>query len=249
MPVYETEAIVLRQYSLSDSDRIIVFVTREFGKIRAVAKGVKKPKSRFAGCLEPLTHIRLEFYSREGRDLSHVRQADLIHSYLGKAPSLNQLYAYSYFAELVNETVQENQSNYSLYRLLLASLETGEKGASIPSLVRYFEIWCLRLCGLLPNYGYCSNCRKYVKDDGFFARVETGHAYCDECAQGQGIRVGREAAAALQSIVRLSPELFAARPIARDAATDLERLSGRLLEMHLEKQLKSYRILKEVLSR
>ena len=64
MPVHEAEAIVLRQYSLSDSDRIIVFITREFGKIRAVAKGVKKPKSRFAGALEPLNHIRLEFYAK-----------------------------------------------------------------------------------------------------------------------------------------------------------------------------------------
>ena len=121
MPVHEAEAIVLRQYSLSDSDRIIVFITREYGKVRAVAKGVKKPKSRLAGSLEPLNHIRLEFYGREGQELSQIRQAELIHSYLGKIPALEQVYAYSYFAEIANEIVQDNQPNYPLFRLLLAS--------------------------------------------------------------------------------------------------------------------------------
>lgn len=127
MPVHEAEAIVLRQYALSDSDRIIVLFTREFGKIRAVAKGVKKPQSRFAGCLEPLSHIRVEFYSREGRDLGQIRRTELIRSYLGLNPGLNQVYAYSYFAEIANELVQDNQVNYALFRLLLGAMGAGEK--------------------------------------------------------------------------------------------------------------------------
>jgi DNA repair protein RecO (recombination protein O) len=85
MPVYEAEAIVLRQYSLSDSDRIIVFVTREYGKMRAAAQGIKKPKSRIAGCLEPLNHLHLELWAREGRELGQIRQAELIPIW-GKIP-------------------------------------------------------------------------------------------------------------------------------------------------------------------
>jgi len=247
MPIFEAEAIVLRQYSLSDADRIVVFVTREHGRMRAAAQGVKKPKSRIAACLEPLNHIRLEFWAREGRELSQVRQAELIHSYLGKNPDLLRVYAFSYFAEIINELVQDNQANPSLFRLLLATLNAGEKHSANPSLVRYFEIWCLKLSGLFPNYAYCSNCGKYVKDEGFFALVEAGQARCPACAQGRGIRVGAGAYAALESMVKLSPEQFAVQPLARDAAADIERLSQKLLGLHLEKQLKSYRILKETL--
>jgi DNA repair protein RecO (recombination protein O) len=247
MPVHEAEAIVLRQYALSDSDRIIVLITREFGKIRAAAKGVKKPQSRFAACLEPLNHIRIEFYAREGRDLSQIRQTELIHSYLGLNPSLKQVYAYSYFAEIANEIVQDNQVNYPLFRLLLGVMQTGEKNGVNQALIRYFEVWCLKLSGLFPNYAYCSSCGKCVKDDVFFAWVEVGQARCNACAQGRGIKIGAPAAVALTLMAKLPPEQFAMRPLEEDAAREIERLSQRLLVLHLEKQLKSYRILKEAL--
>ncbi|HTY62058.1 MAG TPA: DNA repair protein RecO [Acidobacteriota bacterium] len=247
MPVHEAEAIVLRQYALSDSDRIVVLITREFGKIRAAAKGVKKPQSHFAGCLEPLSHVRIEFYAREGRDLSQIRRAELIRSYLGIKPTLKQVYAYSYFAEIANEIVQDYQVNYPLFRLLLSSMEAGEKNGVNEALVRYFETWCLKLSGLFPNYAYCSSCGKCVKDDVFFAWVEVGQARCNACAQGRGLRIGAPAAVALTLMAKLPPEQFAARPLVEDAAREIERLSQRLLAMHLEKQLKSYRILKEAL--
>ena len=247
MPVHEAEAIVLRQYALSDSDRIIVLITREFGKIRAVAKGVKKPQSRFAGCLEPLNHIRIEFYSREGHDLGQIRRTELIRSYLGLNPGSMQVCAYSYFAEIANEIVQDNQANYPLFRLLLGAMGAGEKNGVNSALVRYFEIWCLKLSGLFPNYDYCSNCGKCVKDDGFFAWIEVGQARCNACAQGRGMKIGAPAAMALTLMAKLPPEQFATRPLAAEAAREIERLSQRLLALHLEKQLKSYRILKEAL--
>jgi DNA repair protein RecO (recombination protein O) len=247
MPVHEAEAIVLRQYALSDSDRIVIFITKEFGKIRAVAKGAKKPKSRFGGCLEPLNHIRMEFYSREGHDLSQMRRTELIRSYLGLKPSLRQIYAYSYFAEIANEIVQDNQVNYPLFRLLLGVMEAGEKNGVSQALVRYFEIWCLKLSGLFPNYAYCSNCGKCVKDDEFFAWIEVGQARCNACAQGRGIKIGAPAAVALTLMAKLPPGQFVMCPLAQDAAREIEQLSQRLLAFHLEKKLKSYRILSEAL--
>lgn len=247
MPLHEAEAIILRQYSLSDSDRIIVFFTREYGKIRAVAKGVKKPTSRIAGCVEPLNHIRLEFFSREGRDLSQIRQTELIQSYLDKDPGLMRLYAFSYFAEIANEIIQENQPNPAQFRLLLASLEAGKWNNVNRSLVRYYEIWSLKLSGLLPNYDYCSNCGKCVKDDGFYAWPESGQVRCHGCAQGRGIRIGSTGASALNGMTKLGPGQFMAQPLSKDAALEIERLSQRLLGLHLERALKSYRMLSEVL--
>ena len=247
MPVHEAEAIVLRQYSLSDSDRIIVFITREYGKVRAVAQGAKRPKSRLGGVLEPLNHVRLEFFTKEGRELGQVRQAELIYAYLGKNPSLSQVYAFSYFAEIANEIVQDNQPNQAVFRLLLASLDAGEQNRVNQSLVRYYEIWSLKLSGLLPNYAYCSNCGKCVKDVGFFAWIESGQGRCQTCAQGRGLRVGSAAASALEAMMKIGPGQFMAQPLAKDSAMEIERLSQRLLGLQLERELKSYRMLKEIL--
>jgi DNA repair protein RecO (recombination protein O) len=232
MSTFEDEAIVLRQYSLSDSDRIVVFMTREYGKVRAVAKGAKKPQSRIAACLEPLSHIRLELYAREGRDLSQIRRTEIILSYL---------------AEICNEIAQDNQGNQALFRLILACLNTGEKQGVSPQLLRYYEIWCLKLSGLLPNYAYCSNCGKCVKDEGFFAWSEAGQARCQDCSHGRGLKIGAVASSALMTMARLSPEQFVAQPYAEESIREIEQLSQKLLDFHLEKHLKSYRILKEAL--
>jgi DNA repair protein RecO (recombination protein O) len=247
MPVHEAEAIVLRQYSLSDSDRIIVFMTREFGKVRAAAQGVKKIKSRMAGALELLNHLHLEFWIREGRELAQIRHTEFIHSYLGRQPALKQMCAFSYFAEITNEVAQDNQPHQALFRLLLASLNAGEGYGINESLIRYFEIWCLKLSGLLPNYAYCSNCGKCVKDVGFFAWIESGQVRCHACADGQGLGVGAAAAAALEAMMKYGPGQFMVQPLASDSAMELERLSQRLLGLQLEKELKSYRILREIL--
>ncbi|MEJ2108851.1 MAG: DNA repair protein RecO [Acidobacteriota bacterium] len=147
MSIYEDEAIVLRQYPLADSDSIVVSIGPQLGKIRTVAQGIKKPKSRLAGCLEPMNHIRLSLYLREGKDLGRIQHAELIHSYSGRIGSLNHILALSYFTEIVHVLVQDNQPNPTLFRLLLASLKAGEKRVPILPLIRYFEVWCLKING------------------------------------------------------------------------------------------------------
>jgi DNA repair protein RecO (recombination protein O) len=247
MPVFEADAIVLRQYSLSDSDRIIVFITREFGKIRAAAQGVKKLQSRIASCLEPFNHIRIEFWNREGKDLSQIRRTELIHSFTQKNPDFRQICAFSYFSEITNEIIQENQANPALFRLLLSAFHAGEQLPINSALIRYFELWSLKLNGLLPNYAYCSNCGKCVKEEVFFSWIEAGQTRCVDCAQGRGLRIGEQASAFLEEIMHLPPDKLVVKPVTKEALLDVERLTKRLLSINFEKKLKSYRILREAL--
>ncbi|MDR0311195.1 MAG: DNA repair protein RecO, partial [Acidobacteriota bacterium] len=184
MFLFETEAIVLRHYPLSDSGRIVVFFTRKHGKIRAVADGIKNPKSSLAGTLEPFNHVRVELRVREGKDLGNIRGAELVSAFPGKVLDLRRIYACSYFAEIVNEIVQENQDNHLLFRLLLASMKAAAAALPTTALIRYFEIWALRLNGFLPNLTVCSACGKNVIDEGFFAWIEAGEARCRACAGG-----------------------------------------------------------------
>ena len=246
MPLHEAEAVVLRHYSFADADRIVVLFTRESGLLRAVAKGVRRPKSRLGASLEPLNHLRISYYAREGAELCRLFQCEMLHSYLGKRPSLDQICGFAYFAELILETSQENNPNPVVFRLLLSSLGAGERLGVGSALLRYFETWLLKLNGLLPNYDYCSACGRYVKEQGFYVLPESGQTRCEACAQGRGCQIGPEASAHLHRMMSTAPEPFALTPLSAHAAAELERLSRRLLEWTLEKRLKSYPFVQQV---
>jgi DNA repair protein RecO (recombination protein O) len=248
MPIYEDEAIVLRQYPLADSDCIVVSIGPELGKIRAVGQGIKKPKSRLAGCLEPLNHVRISVYAREGSDLGKIRHAEMIHPYSGKIDSLDHIFTLAYFTELVHTLVQDNQANPLLFRLMLASLKAGEKRVPVHPFVRYFEVWCLKISGLYGNYAYCSDCGKYVKEEGFFARIMDGIALCGACAAKKDCYIDAASSRALQAMMTRSPEDFSTMPITRESCEQIGKLTQGLLAMHVDGPLKSYRILREVLA-
>jgi DNA repair protein RecO (recombination protein O) len=246
MPIHEAEAIVLRQYSLSEADRIVVFLTREYGTLRGVARGAKKPRSRMGACLEPLTHVRLQFYAKEGAELSRIWNCEILHSYLSKKPTLDRMFAFSYLAELTLEMAPENNPNPLLFRLFLAVLDAGERQGIHDWLLRYFEIWALKLNGWLPNYDYCSSCGKCVKNDGFYAWLEDGQGRCHNCAEDRGIRINSEAAQLLHRILEYSPMQIASDAPAANMGGNLERLTQKLIEWHLEKRLKSYLTMKQL---
>ena len=247
MPVFEAEAIVLRHYPLSEAGRIVVFFTREHGKLRAVAEGIKKPKNHLTGALEPFNHVRVGFWFKEGKDLGQIRGAELIGAFPGKAMDLRRIYACSYFAELVNEIVQENQANHALFRLLLASMKAGADTPATSALVRYFEIWALRLNGFLPDFTRCSICGKSVFEEGFFAWIESGEARCRVCAGEAGLHVSAKSVSVIEKMMKLPPEEFMIFPFDQDAASELERFTQRLLGFNLERQLKSWPLLREAL--
>ncbi len=247
MPILEAEAVVLRQYTLGEADRIIVFFTREFGKVRAVARGVRKPKSRLGGCLEPLTNVKVEFFAREGADLGRIHRCEIIHSYLSHGAGLDRVYGFTYFSEIVQEMGEDNNPNALLFRLFISVLNAGEAVGITEALVRYFEAWSLKLNGLLPDYGTCSVCGKCVIDFGFYAWLEAGQGRCAECSGGRGVYVRPVAALALQEIATLAPQAFALRPLDAHGAGDLERLLQRHLEWQLGKRLRSYPALREML--
>ena len=248
MPVIKAEAIVLRHHPLSESGRVIVFFTREYGKIRAAADGIKKPQSHIAGALEPFNHVEVEFWLREGKDLGQIRGAELLDTFPGRDMNLQRVCACSYFAEIINETAQENQANPALFRLLLASLKAATATLPTTSIIRYFEIWALRLNGFLPNFNRCSICGKGIIDEGFFAWIESGDVRCRVCAGGVGLHVSAKSTLSLEKMMKLPPEGFMILPFEQAAAFELERFTQRLLSFNLERQLKSWPLLREALS-
>src|SRR4029079_3755899 len=127
MPLHKTEAFVLRTYTLKEADKICVFLTRDQGKVRGVAHGARKIRSRFGSSLEPLTEVTLSYFQKEGQDLVSVSTCDILRSHFERgARDVETASAFSYLADLLSEFLPEHEANERLYRLVLATLEAIE---------------------------------------------------------------------------------------------------------------------------
>lgn len=143
------EAITLRTYPFAEANKIVVFLTREYGLVRGVAYGAKKSKSRFGASLEPLTHVKLAFKRREHQELAVIENCEIIRALPAYELSWEQNLHFGYFAELLVEFGREQIESERLFRLSLAVLGA-VKEVPISLLARYFEFWILRLEGVLP---------------------------------------------------------------------------------------------------
>src|SRR3954462_12990612 len=147
MPLHTTDALILRTYKLGESDRIVVFLTRDRGKKRGVAKNARQSRRRFGGALEPMTCGRVGYVERERRDLVRLEYVEPLRSPLSAVDGAALGYV-SYFAELIDEWAQEADPNETLFRLGASMTEAIATGVPIEPLARYFEFWLLRLQGV-----------------------------------------------------------------------------------------------------
>jgi len=210
MPLYTADALVLRTYKLGEADRIVVFLTSDRGKKRGVAKSARRPRSRFAGALEPLTHVRVAYFEKETRELVSLNYAEPVRSPMA-GPGEAVHYA-SYFAELIDEWAPEGDPNETLYRLGASMVDAMAAGVPIEPLARYFEHWLLRLQGV------------YEPDD----------------------RLSEEARAFLAAARTCSPFRLGGVAVSERALRELESAHRALIAMHLEKDLRSVRVLREM---
>lgn len=155
MPLYNDEAFVLRTYALKESDRIVSFFTRSGGKRRGVARGARRPKSKFGAALEPLTQVRVQYFEREGRELSTVDSCELLASPLATtAPDLLNSVAASLMVEVADRMLPDHEVNDAVFRLLVtasAQLRTSA-GEAVWLPLTYYLYWMVRLGGFLPAF-------------------------------------------------------------------------------------------------
>jgi len=150
VPLYTADALILRTYKLGEADRIVVFLTRDRGKKRGVAKGARRPRSRFGAALEPMTEARVAYFEKERRELVGLNYAEPVRSPMD-APTFDALGYIGYFAELLDEWAQEADADDRLFRLGASMLDALSAGAPVEPLARYFECWLLRLQGVYPE--------------------------------------------------------------------------------------------------
>lgn len=245
MPVYRSEALILRTYKLGEADRIVVFLTRDRGKKRGVAKGARRPRSRFTGALEPLTRGEVAYYEREQRDLVRINYVEPSRSPLS-ATTGDALGHVGYFAELIDEWAPEAHADERLYRLGSSVLDALAAGAPIENLARYFEYWILRLQGVYPALSACPGCGGRFAEGAVMPPRD--HLFvCRTCAPpGGGTAIGLEALRFLRAAGSAAPDRLEALALSARAGRELETAHRRLLALHLDKELKSARVLREM---
>ena len=245
MPVYQSEALILRTYKLGEADKIVVFFTRDRGKKRGVAKGARRPRSRYTGALEPMTRGEVAYYEREQRDLVRLNFVEPTRSPLSAA-SGEALGHVGYFAELIDEWAPEAHADERLYRLGSSVIDAIAAGAPVDALARYFEYWLLRLQGVYPSIRRCRGCAGSLSEGASMPPREDA-LLCRNCAPGgAGARLSAEAMLFLKNATSVAPDRLSTLSLAPRAARELETAHRRLINVHLDKDLKSARVLREM---
>jgi DNA repair protein RecO (recombination protein O) len=179
--VYRTEAIVLRRQDFGEADRLTTVYSPQYGKLRLVAKGVRRIHSRKAGHLEPFTRATLMI--AQGRDLDLITQAEAIETYPQIRADLIRLSQASYLLELLDRfTIEEGEGNRALYQLLLATLERLALGKDEPAAsIFYFELRLLDLVGYRPELNRCVECGNPTQPQDQFFSYQQGGVLCPQC--------------------------------------------------------------------
>ena len=245
MPVISSDALVLRTYKIGETSKIVVLLTRDRGKLRAVARGARGQRSRYRSSLEPMSEVRVGLYGRQGAELLRLGPCELIRSaFRASDRGLEASLTLQYLAELIDALAQEGEAEEKVYRLARAVITAAEAGVSPTALGRYLEAWLLRLHGIYPSLEHCASCGKALPAGPLRYRDAARGFVCDDCGPVSGPVLPVAARAFLDDAFRQSPsDLRQSFPM---EAAVLEGFHQDLITRHLERGLRSQRVLKDV---
>jgi DNA repair protein RecO (recombination protein O) len=244
---FRVEAVVLRHADWGEADRMLTLYTRERGKVRAIAKGARKIRSRKAGHLEPFTRVTLQL--AKGRDLLIVTQADTLEAYLPIREDLVKTGYASYAVELLDRFTYEDESeNQAIFRLLTDVLGRIAAEPEAWLAMRYYEVRLLDLLGYRPHLFECANCGGKIQPVDQFFSPAAGGVLCPKCGAGlPGVwSVSVQALKVFRHLQRSSyTEAQRAHP-GLDVQNELETLIQKYLTYLLERGLNSPEFIQQI---
>jgi DNA repair protein RecO (recombination protein O) len=233
-PLYRDRAIVLRTYKLAESDRIVVLMTEHHGKVRAVARGVRKTTSKFGARLEPMSHVNLLLAkSSQPEGLDHISQAEIVETIGPLVGDLDHMTNGLALLEAVDQMAMEREPNSHLYRMLVGGLRTVAERSG-PLVIPAFYWKLLAADGVRPQLDACARCGEAGPLIAF--DPAQGGALCRAC------RTGAPLSAAALELMRqiLGGKLNEALALPPTAAThEVAGHATRALEHHIERRLRT----------
>jgi DNA repair protein RecO (recombination protein O) len=237
-------ALVIGSFPLGESDRVVTFFTREFGRVRGVAKAARRLRSRFGGALELFTLGQLMFFDTGRSDLVRIDHFDVTHPFAGLRENLETLGEAAWMVEVVARTTGERDRQPALYGLLLRALRAMEVTARPPRVAVCFGVRALDVLGHRPRLDRCVECGKTYP----FARpsLAEGGLVCEACRGGaDAVPVAPATVAAFARLRGLRWEEAVASPVGR-AGPELRAVLDTQLSRLIGQPTRSGRFLREV---
>ena len=249
MPYYKTPAVILHSLDFAESDKLVTFFTRDFGKLRGIAKGAKRSRKRFGSGLEPLICSAVCFFEKEKASLVRLDHCEIVDPFPHIHSDMLRLGYAGYLAELISVTAAERERSGEMYALLIGFFELLNQPAFREEFVRIFELRLLALAGYQPELRSCVVCRREAKDKHrhWFCQSKGG-LICSDCVRdsldhahlswGTIRTLQRAQTIELEKIRRL---FFSAQ-----AREESRRILPHFIEYRIEKPLKSLRLLQQL---
>jgi len=237
MALLDSEALILRSYNLAEADKIIVSLSRSAGLIRGVAKGSRKLRNRFGASLEPFTLVNLTWYEKENQELVSIRQTEILRSYFKLSSDENVVTSLAYMGDLLIEFSPPRQANDTLFRMVAACLEAiAESPSDLQAVVRYFEVWLLKIEGFLPDLKRCPDCTRVLAGEPVYMGNDLA-LRCRDCSNGRGGTISKSLHAHLRATETLPPAQFAesTRDVSSNTRRELGELTHQLIGRVLER--------------
>lgn len=239
------EALILRTWPVHEADLIVSFFTREQGRLTGIAKSGAKSRKRFGGALEPMTHVIATYAERPRQELVRLDSCEVLASPLADPVDYARAAALAFFAEILEETLQERDPQDAVFRLTLAVLEQTRAGR-VWMPVTYFGLWMVRLMGWMPDVARCTSCGRAFAGGAAYFEADVDGLFCED-HRGPAARIlSPQSLADAARMFREPVAALSAEEWPRNRAADLRRFVVGALERHLERRLRSAEALRKL---
>jgi DNA repair protein RecO (recombination protein O) len=258
MSVLTSEVVVLRTWPVHESDLLVSFFTRDYGRLKGMAKAALKSRKRFGGALEPMTLARAWFAERPRQELVRLDQLEILRSPLSAPVDQARMAVLSFYAEVIDEALPERDPQATVFRLLASVLEqtsavkpetaqpqssgsqfAGPQFSGPWMALTYFSLWMTRLMGLLPDIGHCMVCGDALGSGEVRFNAYADGLFCGLHANGSGSALSVDSWQLAQRMLKAPAASFAGEAWPRKRGQDLRRFTLQTLERHLERKLKT----------
>lgn len=243
MPAQESEAIILKTFPLGEADRLVSFLSRVHGRMRGVAPGARRLKNRFGSALEILSHVRMEFFERETRELVRIRECELLESFHPAQSDYALATGLAVVSEVAEVVLPEREPAEAMFRLILLTAREIERRKSWEVPLSYFALWSVKLGGWLPPLGRCGRCGGALDGKPGYTSAGSPLLLCENCR--------RPAMRPLSAPARQLAELYLAKRLDRmelstagqEPVRELRDTALDWLELHSERKLNTRELL------
>ena len=248
MGLYNAKAIVLRTINLSETDKLVILFTEQYGKVKCAAKSARKVKNRFGAALEPLSLISVIYFGKEKQEIFKLNHTDVIKSFHWLREDFSKFYTAIYFNELIDNLVQEGQRSPECFQFHLNVLEILKDSTELETLRRLFEIRIMSLSGFAPRLNQCISCPRIPEGNSLGFNFRMGGIVCKICLRKIQVEINIHAGTLsyLKKLMGMDIRHCQRLKIPKNLEKEIESVTHRLVSYNLGRELRSYPFIKQM---